>query len=113
MHLAQPSLRPAIPRLKPPKSHCNAPKVSRKFLVLCNSLAVLVFSRHSLMSYRPQRRQQPKTTRKERDKICVLVAVQTIIAVALSVVPDDAVGIKDGAIKQVEDIARDGRAQRH
>src|SRR4051812_33528046 len=45
-------------------------------LVLRDGLAVLGFSCHGLVPDRPQRRQQPETTGKERNEVSVFVAVK-------------------------------------
>jgi len=60
-----------------------------------------------------QRDDNPHAARGQRDKVGVPVAAHAIGAVPLAVGPNHAVAVKDEAVEEVEDVARDDGAQRH
>jgi len=60
-----------------------------------------------------QRDDQPKPTRPQCDEIRRPVAGDAVRARALAAGPHDAVAVEDGAVEEVEDVARYDRRQRH
>lgn len=65
------------------------------------------------MADRRQGHNDAHPTRGQGHKVRILVAIQPIETGPLAVGAHDAVAVKDHAVKQVEDVARDDRAERH
>lgn len=93
------------------QTHIGVPNPA--LLILGDALPLLPRPLQILMPYGRQCDNNAQATRRERDKVCVPVAVQAVRAGPLAVRADDAVAIKDGAVEQIEDVARDHGAEGH
>ena len=82
-------------------------------LILSGPLPLLPQPLLVLMPNSRQRHDNAHPARRQRDQVRILVAVHTIRAIPLTIRAHHTMAVKDGAVKQVEDVARDGGRERH